>query len=123
MTDALKVTSSNIMAVNMVDGTMSVMAEYWSSEAAPLEIQSDLGKVYPNSDYATIIQFMLDGQVIVLQEDDDKVTLVEKNQFTLYDVKSMMFVPIMAHGQLLGDIELWESRCREDRSAYLKGIV
>ncbi len=117
MTDALKVTSSNIMAVNMVDGTMSVMAEYWSSEAAPLEIQSDLGKVYPNSDYATIIQFMLDGQVIVLQEDDDKVTLVEKNQFTLYDVKSMMFVPIMAHGQLLGDIELWESRCRREFTA------
>ncbi|MBK8780875.1 MAG: PAS domain S-box protein [Anaerolineales bacterium] len=117
MTDALKVTSSNIMAVNLSDATMEVVAEYWSSEAAPLETQSDLGRVYANSDYATIMQFMLDGQVLILHADDDKLTSIEKNQFTLYDVKSMMFVPIMAHGQLLGDIELWESSHRREFTA------
>jgi len=114
MTDALKVTSSNIMVVNMANETMSVVAEYWGAEAAPMEIQSDLGRIYPNTDYATIMQFMLDGKVVVLHEDDDRLTLAEKDQFALYDVKSMMFVPIMAHGQLLGDIELWESRRRRE---------
>lgn len=116
MTDALQVTSSNIMAVNLIDSTMEVVAEYWGTEASSAEVTSDLGRVYPNIHYATIIRMMMSGEVLVMHADDTEMTLVEKNQFEEYDVKSMMFVPIMAHGQLFGNVELWESRSRREFS-------
>ncbi len=114
MTDALGVTSSNIMAINMKELTMQVVAEYWSTEASPAEIHSDLGKVYPSTGYATIMQAMNDGEALIIHADGEGLTSTEKEQFSEYDVKSMMFVPIMAHGQLLGDAELWESRCKRE---------
>ena len=114
MTDALQVTSSNIMAVNLIDSSMQVMAEYWSAEASPAEIHSDLGRIYPNTDYTTIIRAMLNGEVIVMHSDDVEMTSAEKEQFNFYEVKTMIFVPIMAHGQLLGNVELWESRHKRE---------
>lgn len=116
MTDALQVTSGNIMSINLPDETMQVVAEYWSNEAAPAEMHSDLEKVYPTSEYATIMRSMMAGEVIVIHADQDNITSTEKEQFSAYDIKSMMFVPIMAHGQLFGDIELWESRTRREFS-------
>lgn len=114
MTDALKVTSSNIVSVNLADGIMQVVAEYWSADASQIEAHSDLGTVYLNSEYSTVMRSMLVGEVKVMHADEDGITAAEKDQFAAYGVKSMMFVPIMAHGQLFGDIELWESRFRRD---------
>lgn len=116
MTDALQVTSSNIMSINLPDETMQVVAEYWSAEAAPAERHSDLGKIYSTNEYETIMRSMMAGDVIVIHAEQDEIAPAEKEQFSVYDIKSMMFVPIMAHGQLFGDIELWESRSRREFS-------
>ncbi len=110
MTDALQVTSGNIMSVNLVESTMQVVGEYWGDEAAQAENKSDLGKVYPTAEYPTITRSMIEGKVLTLHSDDSELTSTEREQFAAYDIKSMMFVPIRAHGQLFGDIELWESR-------------
>ncbi len=114
MTEALQVTSGNIMSINMIEQNMRVMGEYWSEHALPKEIHSDLGKTYPSSGYNTIMQSMLAGEVIVMHSDDENMTDVERDQFAEYGIRSMMFVPIMARGQLFGDIELWESRHRRE---------
>ena len=116
MTDALRVTSGNIMSINLPDETMQVVAEYWSKEAALAEKHSDLEKIYPINDYATIVRSMIAGEVIVIHADQDDITPSEKEQFSAYDIKSMMFVPIMAHGQLFGNVELWESRFHREFS-------
>ena len=116
MTDALRVTSGNIMSINLPDETMQVVAEYWSKEAALAEKHSDLEKIYPISEYATIVRSMIAGEVIVIHADQDDITPAEKGQFSAYDIKSMMFVPIMAHGQLFGNVELWESRFHREFS-------
>ena len=116
MTEALQITSGNIMSVNLADGTMEVVGEYWSDQCAPAELHSDLGKVYPTDDFATIIKVMAAGDVIVMHCDDENMTEAERNQFIEYDIRSMMFVPIMARGQLFGNIELWESRHRREFS-------
>lgn len=114
MTEFLQVTSGNIMSVNMTDQTMQVVAEYWGAEASSEERHSDLGRVYLNDEYRTVLRAIVNGAVMVVHWDDTDLTVTEKNQFVEYGVKSMMFVPIMAHGQLLGDIELWESRKRRN---------
>ncbi len=114
MTEALEVTSGNIVAVNLDDATMQVVGEHWSDNASSAEARSDLGRVYSNIEYETIITAMRNGRVIVMHSDDERMTLSEREQFFEYGIKSMMFVPIMAHGQLFGDIELWESRRRRE---------
>jgi GAF domain-containing protein len=79
-----------------------------------LSQKSDLGRVYHTSDYGTVIDALRAGEVLVLHDDTAGMSAVEQEQFQEYGVKSMMFVPIMAHGQLLGDIELWDSRVRRE---------
>lgn len=112
MTESLKVTSANIMSVNLANGTMKVVGEHWSEYALPEEIHPDLGQVFENAPYSTIINSMLAGEVIEMHFDDEEMTPAERAQFSEFGIKSMLFVPIMARRQLLGDIELWESRHR-----------
>ncbi len=114
MTEALEVTSGNIVAVNLADATMQVAGEYWSDEASLLEVHSDLGNAYSNKEYSTIMNAMQNGEVIIMHSDDEIMTPAERRQFVEFGIKSMMFVPIMAHGQLFGDIEIWESRHRRE---------
>ncbi len=114
MTEALQSTSANIMSANLVDGTMQVVAEYWSDEASPAEVHSDLGNTYQNSEYATIINAMVAGEALIMHSDDTVMTPIECEQFAVYGIKSMMFIPIMSHGQLFGNIEIWESRRRRE---------
>ncbi len=112
MTDSLKVTSANIMSVDLDRGTMKVVGEFWSRYALPKEIHPDLGREFENTSYSTILDAMLAGNVIEMHFDDVEMTPTEREQFTEFGIKTMVFVPIMAHGQLFGDIELWESRYR-----------
>ena len=112
MTESLKVTSANIMSVNLTVGTMKVVGEFWSDHALPEEIHPDLGRVFENEPYSTILNSMLAGNVIELHFDDEEMTPTERAQFSEFGIKTMLFVPIMARGQLFGDIELWESRYR-----------
>lgn len=116
MTESLEVTSANIMAINLPEGVMQVVGEYWSKQALPQEVHPDLGRIFPNGPYSTIMSAMLAGKVIVLHHDSENMTSTEREQFSDYGIKTMMFVPIMAHGQLFGDIELWESRERREFS-------
>lgn len=116
MTEALKVTSTNITSFNHATNRMKVVAEYWSESAAPGEIQSDLGVEYTYEDYATVMHAMMQGKEIVVHANDKGITHAEHEQFLSYQIKSMMFVPIMSRGQLLGTVEIWESRKHRDFS-------
>jgi PAS domain S-box-containing protein len=110
MTEALGVTSTNITSFNHVTNRMKVVAEYWGEEASPAEVHSDLGTEYAYEDYATIMHGMMKGDEVIIHESDEGLTVAEREQFALYQIKSMMFLPILARGHLLGTIEVWESR-------------
>ncbi len=114
MTEALKVTSGSIMSVDLAEETMQVVGEYWGDDALSIERHSDFGKKYSSSDYSTIIRSMIAGQVLIIHADSGNLTDGERKQFRDFGIQSMMFVPIMAHGQLFGNIELWESRRRRE---------
>ncbi|NOT06351.1 MAG: PAS domain S-box protein, partial [Anaerolineales bacterium] len=114
MTEALNATSGNIMAMDLAAETMQVVGEYWSEDALPLEKRSDLGRVYSSNDYSTIMRAMISSQVCSIHADSENITEAEREQFKGYGVQSMMFVPIMAQGQLFGNIEIWESRRKRD---------
>ena len=114
MTEALKATSGYIVSMNLAASSMQVVAEYWSEAALPIERHSDLRKTYPNSEYSTIVGAISAGIVLTLHADTGNSTEAERKQFKEYGIQSMMFVPIMAHGQLFGNIEIWESRRKRE---------
>jgi PAS domain S-box-containing protein/putative nucleotidyltransferase with HDIG domain len=114
MVEALEATSGNIVSINSDNSVMQVVAEYWSDEALPGERQSDMGRLYLASDYSTILHAMFAGKTLTMHADTDNLTNIESEQFKEYDIRSMLFVPIMAHGKLFGNIEIWESRRKRD---------
>ncbi len=113
-TEALDITSCYIVAINQEQATYTVLAEFWSDSANVAERTSDLGEVYPLADFPAITKAILDGKNIVLQKDDENLSKEEIEQFKKYEIESMLFVPIMSHGLLLGDVEIWESRQRRE---------
>lgn len=123
MTEAFNVTSASITAINLAEGYLRVDAEFWSAEAAPAEVHSDMGRIYPAGNYATVMKYMSAGRALVLHADDAEMSAEERKQFTEYGIQSMMFVPIMAHGRLLGDAEIWESRHRREFTEEEKNLA
>jgi len=114
MTEALDATSGNIISVNMVESTMQVVAEYYSEAAVPAEKHSDLGMIVSITDYFTIMNSMIAGRALTLHSNTECMTEIEAAQFLKYGIHSMLFVPIISNGALLGCIEIWESRRRRE---------
>ena len=110
MAEGLNATSCNITSIDQTNATLTMLAEYWADGAISRERNSDLGAVYSMNDYPTIMRYMLTGQVVTLHADDHGLFDAERKHFVDYGVKSVLFAPIMAHGSLIGDAEIWESR-------------
>lgn len=117
MAEALQATSANIMSIDVTQGSMTTLAEYWAESSAASERVSDIGRVYPAKDYLTVIRAVAAGAPVTMHYDAPNLTEEERRQFVEYGIKSMLFVPIMARGQLLGDAEIWESRYRREFTA------
>lgn len=113
-TEALEVTSGNIISVNIIESTAQVVAEYWSDFASPTEKQSDLGLIFSTNDYSTIMSSMIAGKTLTLHFNTERMTEDEAAQFVKYGIQSILFVPIISNGVLLGGIEIWESRRRRE---------
>ncbi|MBI5935896.1 MAG: GAF domain-containing protein [Chloroflexi bacterium] len=112
--EALNVTSSYLISINQEEGTMTTLAEYWTSAAVDAERKSDMDAKFQASDYPTIIEAMSAGNTLVLHRDDPRISECEQAQFLEYDIQTMLFVPIFSHGKLLGEVEIWESRQRRE---------
>ena len=114
MVNALEATSSYIVSINQSEGTMTALAEHWTENAGIAERKSDVGAVFQVSEYPTIMRAMRAGECVVLQSDAPSLSEKERLQFSDYGIRSMIFIPIMAHRALLGDVEIWESRHRRE---------
>ncbi len=114
ITEALQATSAYISSVNLMAVSQRISTEYWSDSAAPAERKSDLGRVFSLDDYPAFHSALTTGKVVILHDDNPHTSEPERRQFAEYNVRSMMFVPVMAHGKILGGLEIWESRQRRE---------
>ncbi|OIN94920.1 MAG: hypothetical protein AUJ21_04165 [Anaerolineae bacterium CG1_02_58_13] len=114
MTETLQATSAYISAVDVSAGAFKVAAEYWSDRAAPAERKSDLGREYAFAEYPAFRQTLTSGKVVLLHADDAACSEAERAQFAEYGVRSILFVPVLARGRVLGGIEIWESRRKRE---------
>lgn len=111
---SLDATSVYVISLDKTKETMTVLAEYWSEAAAPAERKSDLGRVYPVSDFPHVTQAMLAGKPLILQADEADLSEAERREYTDYLAHSKLFVPLLAQGELVGYTEIWESRRKRE---------
>lgn len=114
VTEALNATSAYISSVNLEERTMRVISEYWSEHASLSERKSDLNRVIPLEDYPAFCRTLTYSKAEVLHDDSPNLSEAERLQFEEYGVRSILFIPIMAHGKMLGGLEVWESRRRRE---------
>lgn len=114
VTETLHTTSAYITSVNLEERTLRVIAEYRSAHATVSERKSDLNRVYPLDDYPTFCRVLTSGKAEVLHDDTPNISEAERLQFEEYGARSILFIPVMAHGKMLGGLEVWESRRRRE---------
>jgi GAF domain-containing protein len=118
LTQGLQVSSTTILEVSLPANRLHVLAEFWSDHAGDLERMSDLGRAYDLRDFPSALKAATTGHVLALQRTDARLSPVERAELYEYGVHSVLIVPIIGRGEVLGEAELWESRVpREFTSA------
>ena len=129
MGQAINATSVYICDWNPLTGTSTVLAEYYSPEAAPEESVSDLGVTYSVSRDLdeNLIEQLLAGKVLVVHADDPDLSEPTRAHMVRYAGRSRILVPLIVKEIVIGHVELWESRRRRDftdqESALCQGIA
>lgn len=118
LTEALHVTSAYILDWNPHQGTSTVLADYITPQANNKEKKSDLDHTYNMVEMGLVnTDWLENGQIIVehLDEVDDKSPLLN-TRFHLeqYGGQSVLGIPLVLSQQVVGFVELWESRQRRD---------
>ncbi len=113
---ALGFTSAYICDWNPDTGLSTVLAEYVSAEATPMEKESDLGKVYNlTEDFNDSADWLHNEHGYeIMQVDDPDLDESERNHMLKYGAKTVITVPFWVGDRVIGYLEGWESRHRRE---------
>ncbi|RPI86877.1 MAG: GAF domain-containing protein [Chloroflexi bacterium] len=114
LTDALSATSGYIIDVDLENEELTVVAEYWSEEACEQERGSELYRVYPLSAHTSVMEAYHRGEPVCYTPNSPDRTEAEREELLAYGVKSSLLVPIILRGDLVGQVQIWESRYERD---------
>jgi GAF domain-containing protein len=113
MGQAVDATSAYISIYESETMASTVLAEYISPQACPQECVSDLGVTYVEDDIEYLEALQM-GKVDIAHVDSPDLAESDRLQMQLYGVQTMLYVPLLIRGQLIGFAELWESRRRRE---------
>ncbi len=106
MCHALDVTSAYVVEVQ--EGRVMTVAEYYGPAAKPQERVSDLGLSYPIQQFPESLRIMESGRPG--QVSLETISATERADLDQYAGQAKLIVPMLHHGHPLGYITLWESR-------------
>jgi GAF domain-containing protein len=101
--------------VNTYDPTTKkslVIAEYIGPEANDKERVSILGEEFPEDGHDEFLELMKAGLHDVTHFDDPDLTEYEQAEMQKYSGKSILYIPLRIKNQLIGYVELCETRQR-----------
>jgi len=117
-------TSAYISTYDPEARVATVVAEYLSPHASAEERVSDLGAAYDMPrDRPGIVELLETGRPITAHVDDDSVPDADRALMRTYGAQSILFIALRAGprmpvsgagGQLIGFVEMWESRRRRE---------
>jgi two-component sensor histidine kinase len=113
MGKAINATSAYICSHDPKTNAYTVLAEYISPQACAREKVSDLG-ITAIDDDPDFFELMEAGQYDISQIDDPNLFEADRAHMEQYGGKSILYIPLLVKGRLVGYTELWESRHRRE---------
>jgi PAS domain S-box-containing protein len=110
---AIDATSAYISSYEPQTMQAVVLAEYIGPHACSRERVSDLGAAYAENN-PEWLNTMQTGQHNVSHIGDPDLDKSERDHMERYGAKAVLYVPLLIKGQLVGYVELWESRQRRE---------
>ena len=108
---ALNLTSAYISNFDEEKQQETVIAEYYTEYANDLERQSDLGKAYAlDIEFGNRIDQIKQTPYYIEDIDDPDLLSKVKKHLEQYGAKTVLGVPLIVKGKLVGLLDLWESR-------------
>jgi GAF domain-containing protein/nitrogen-specific signal transduction histidine kinase len=114
MGQVVNATSAYISGYDPGTGQAVVLAEYISPAACAQERVSDLGKVYEEYADGQWMAAMRSGQHRVSHLDDPDLHEIERSHMKQYGARTILYVPLLIRDELIGYVEIWESRRRRE---------
>jgi diguanylate cyclase (GGDEF)-like protein/PAS domain S-box-containing protein len=112
LTEALGATSGRVLDIDQENGVTTLLASHISETAADKERATEPGQKHLLSDFPTIYKAFEDGSSLSFHADDPDLFHSERQYYSTHGVKSIVLVPIVARGRLIGKASIWESRRR-----------
>ncbi len=103
--------------------TVTVLAEYVSPQAHPLEQESDLGVTYHLAqDFPDAINYLQTGRPQVKQRDQLELSHPRRVHMETYGAQTTLHLPLKLGDEIMAIAELWESRRRREFTAEEIGL-
>lgn len=126
MVRAADVTSVYLLTYDALRNISTIIGEYISPNASPREQAPETVFEYPQEDPA-LIERLTGGAVELVTILDEQINREQAEDMQNFGVQSILFVPCLQRGRLIGYAELWESRYikkyTEDEIALLLAIA
>jgi PAS domain S-box-containing protein len=108
----LEATSVYVCDWNMSAKTCTVLSQYVSEAGNAAEKQGEVGEVYQ-------LDIPFENKLMhhphwVAHQDDNDLTPVEMREFERHSVATMLYVPMLANDELIGFLEVWDTRQKRD---------
>jgi two-component sensor histidine kinase len=110
----LDATSAYISSYDPETLLAQVLAEYIGPEACAAEQVSDLGTVYEEDGETDWLELMQAGKHDISHIDKPNLLESERDHMLEYGVKTILYVPLRVKGELIGYVEMWESRRKRE---------
>jgi diguanylate cyclase (GGDEF)-like protein len=123
ITQAVDATSGYILEVEPDYNQIKLVAEYWSTEAAPKEQVPKLGRVFDIDDQVFAQHIVQNKVPVSFHTDDPQLTEQIRSIFQRNMVISGLIIPILGRGHLLGAAVLCESRHRREFTPFEASLV
>jgi two-component system phosphate regulon sensor histidine kinase PhoR len=108
----LQATSAYVCDWDPQHKTSTVLADFISLSASEAEQVSDVGEIFYLTDDFT---FRLTRQVYWVSHFDDVLDdITVQKEFETYDIKTILYIPMVADDHLVGYIEVWETRSKRE---------
>ncbi|MBN1318455.1 MAG: GAF domain-containing protein, partial [Anaerolineales bacterium] len=107
-------TSAYICRYKPETQTSQVIAEYVSPFASEREKMSDFGVEYGEDSTDEWFHLMASGEHDISNVDDPDLLENERSHMIEFGAKTVLFIPLLIKNELIGYVEVWESRYKRE---------
>jgi diguanylate cyclase (GGDEF)-like protein len=111
---AVKATSAHILSCDLMQGQVTVLAEYAGPDANEAERISDLGVTYDLAEFPKTLAALRMGKPLAFVASDPDLDPGDRREMADYGIKSALQLPMIASDRVSGYAEIWDSRRERD---------